>query len=424
MNKLYALFLAILITACAAKKDTAASRAMFLHADSLIKDKDFFTARDYVQKNKSAFTDFHSLVLQAYISTVFNRPAVSNQKIGELFSDFSAQLEDSLKLDLLSMRQSNHARLYEYANADAVMKQILKDYAGLMPEDEVKDYRNTAVIWKALAGQPKQEITIGATTVLKMPRDKAGLTNLEVRQGELAVDFIFDTGANISTVTETTAAKLNMKMLDGKVEVGTITGAKIQSGLAICPEFFIGDIRIRNAVFLVFPDSALAFPQIGYQINGIIGFPVIEAFREIQITKNDEFIIPQKETAYHNQNMALDFLNPVININGEHYTFDTGATGTSLYKKYFLKHKDVVISNYQETGLQFGGAGGMLTKKGYNIAFTTVIEGKRLTIKQVQLFTENIGDSESHFYGNIGQDVIEQFQKMTINFDNMFIKFD
>lgn len=424
MNKLYGLLLAIALTGCAVKKDTAASKAMFVHADSLIKDKDFFRARDYIQKNKAAFTDFHTLVLQAYISSVFNKPAVSNQKISELFVEFPTQLPDSLKLDLLRMQQSNHARLCEYTEANAVMQQILNEYEGLMPEHEVKDYNNTAVIWKALAGQPRQEITIGTTTVLKMPRDKAGLANLEVRAGSAVADFIFDTGANISTVTETTAAQLNMKMLDGKVEVGAITGAKVQSRLAICPEFFVGDIRVANAVFLVFPDSALAFPQIGYQINGIIGFPVIEAFREIQITKNDEFIIPGTETSYHKQNMALDFLNPVIDINGEHYTFDTGATGTSLYKKYFLKHKNEVLLNYPETSLHFGGAGGMLTKKGYNVTFAPVIDGRKLTIRQVQLFAENIGDNESHFYGNIGQDVIRQFQKMTINFDDMFIKFD
>ncbi|RTZ46153.1 hypothetical protein EJ377_17055 [Chryseobacterium arthrosphaerae] len=46
----------------------------------------------------------------------------------------------------------------------------------------------------------------------------------------------------------------------------------------------------------MFADQALSFPQISYQINGILGFPVIEALKEVQLTQDDYFIVPEKET--------------------------------------------------------------------------------------------------------------------------------
>ncbi len=63
--------------------------------------------------------------------------------------------------------------------------------------------------------------------------------------------------------------------------------------------------------FLVFPDEALAFPEIGYQIHGIIGFPVIEGMKEIEITRDDRFIVPDKRSTFSERNLAIDFLTPL-----------------------------------------------------------------------------------------------------------------
>jgi predicted aspartyl protease len=427
MKKHLLLFaLLFVIAGCAVKKGSpAASLAYFNHADSLLTDKDYFGTRQYIALHKKQFSEFHRLILEAGIDNAFNKPVASNEKIGLLFKDYGPQLKDSIKLSLLVIRQYNHARLFEYADANAAINNLLNNYSALLSEEDISDYRNMGIIWSALSGQPPQEVIVSETTSLKMTRDKANLANLQVKSGVDSIDFIFDTGANLSTVTQSTATRLNMKLLESEpIEVGAITGATVMAQLAVCPQFTLGGITVKNAVFLVFPDTALAFSQIGYQINGIIGFPVIEAMKEVQITRSDEFIVPEKPSACALQNMALDFLKPVIAINEEYYTFDTGATGTSLYKKYYDKHKADIIGNYKETNLQFGGAGGMLTKKGYLVTFSPKVAAKILNIESVQAFSESIDEEQNHFYGNIGQDVIREFQKMTLNFESMFINFE
>ncbi|MEL1244412.1 retropepsin-like aspartic protease [Flavobacterium sp. DGU11] len=409
---------------CNAQKNATKASAEYRHAQQLLKDKDYFNARDYISINDKHFSKFERLVLQANTDNIFNRASQSNEKIVEAFNKFPDQLSDSLQLSLRRLKHANHARLFQYAEANAVVKDILATPTRFLDAAEIADYYNMGNIWTLLAGQPKQEVIVSEATFIKMKRDKAQLTNLPVKAGNVTIDFIFDTGANLSTVTETTAVKLGMKILGGSIQVGSITGATVNAKMAICPQFTIGSITIKNAVFLVFPDSALAFPQIDYQINGIIGFPVIEAMKEIQVTQEDEFIVPKNMTAKSGQEMALDFLTPVIKINDEYYTFDTGAVSTSLYTKYLEKHKDEIIGAYKETDLDFGGAGGMTTKRGYSVNLPLIINSKQLTLEGVQLFTEKIDSEESHFYGNIGQDLIKQFQKMTINFSAMFVKFD
>src|SRR5690606_26278597 len=99
-------------------------------------------------------------------------------------------------------------------------------------------------------------------------------------------------------------------------------------------------------------------------------------------------------------------------------------TGTSLYSKYYEKHKADIEANYKPEQLEFGGAGGMKTVTGYVVTFKPVINNKEVIIENVQLYTETLGEKDKLYYGNIGQDVIKQFSKMTINFESMFIKFD
>jgi predicted aspartyl protease len=416
---------ALLVLGCAGQKSAdAASLQSYLHVKRLLDSKDFFRARDAVAAKDIKLSPYHRLILEAGITNGFNKPAVSNSKIDKLLTDYKSLLKDSITLELLKLKQANHARLFQYSEALSVTNEILEKYAGIMGKEDIDDIANTGKIWQALEHQPKQDVIIQGNTVIQMTRDKAQLANLMVSSGNIETAFIFDTGANLSTVTRSTAVKLNMKMLGGLIEVNSITGGKITAGMALCPQFTMGNIVVKNAVFLVLEDDALAFPQIEYQINGILGFPVIEALKEIQITANDEFIVPEKRTVNPSQNMALEFLTPVIDINGEYYSFDTGATATALYSKYLEKHKSEITGKYDETTLQFGGAGGMTKKKGYNIPFNPVINGKKITIPNVQLYIEEGNDKEKFFYGNIGQDLIKQFPKMTINFESMFIRFE
>lgn len=60
---------------------------------------------------------------------------------------------------------------------------------------------------------------------------------------------------------------------------------------------------------------------------------------------------------------------------------------------------------------------------GYVVTSNFNIIDKEITLNDILLLKEKIKDNET-VYGNIGQDLIQQFHKMTINFEQMFIKFE
>jgi predicted aspartyl protease len=388
-----------------------------------INEKNFFKAKEIYLSNQHDFSKEQQYFIESVIDNAFNRLEESTRKIEALMED-QFVLPDSLMVQLLKVYEGNAMKLFEYKKAKQVTENILSNYKELLSETEEIDLKNNLKIWTALENTPKQKISKKSFLQLRLTKDKAGLDNLKVSTETTSESFIFDTGANISTITESTAQNMGMTLIPAEIEVGTITGKKVKSQLAVCDIIKLGDIEINNVIFLVFEDKDLYIESIDYQINGILGFPIINALEEIQITQDGFFIVPDKQTVNnYGPNMALDGLTPLIFVNGMHFSFDSGASTTILYRPYYLTYKNEIAENHQLSKITFGGAGGDKEFDGYSIDVTFDILDKEVNLKNVLLIIENIKEKD-YLNGNIGQDVIGQFNKMTLSFNQMFIRFD
>lgn len=403
---------------CKQIEDTA-----FVQVHDLIKQRNFFKAKEIYSLRKNDLSKTHQKFVEAFLDNAFNKLEESNDQIAQLINRKS-NLPDSLILELYKIKEDNHIKLYEYREAKNALTTILSDFKNFLSDDEINGIENSLKIWTALGNEPKQETLIMKDVRMKMEKDKFGLNNLIVSNGSDSLNFIFDTGANISTVSRSTAEKFNMKIIPVDIQVGTVTGDKVPAQIAVCPQFRLDNIEIRNAIFLVPDDSALSIPQVDYQIYGILGFPVIEALCEIQITLDGYFIVPEEVTEIQSEsNMAMDGLMPLIYIDQMHFDFDTGNTKTMFYHSYYIDNREEIDKNYKPERISFAGGAGSKEFDGFIITVKMNVLDKEVTLKEIHLLKEKIKPHETG-YGNIGQDLIQQFDKMTINFDKMFIKFD
>jgi hypothetical protein len=243
------------------------------------------------------------------------------------------------------------------------------------------------------------------------------------------VDFVWDTGANLSTVIESTAREMGFRILDATVSVGSSTGAQTLARVGIAPELRIGEATVRNAVFLVFPDSALAFPQINYQIRGIVGFPVISAFGATTVMRGGGLVLGDTAAVEGGeQNLCLRGLMPIVAVEHDgqrmHLGMDTGAQTTSLYVPFHAARRELVEAGGPPTAVQTGGAGGMRQVRAYSLApLTLTVGGREATVPRVSVFIERTVEGSDELFGNLGQDVIGQFESMTLDFRRMQIRF-
>ncbi|WP_410007096.1 retropepsin-like aspartic protease [Aequorivita nionensis] len=426
MKKLCLLPLLLFLIGCNQDSKKVDTEKKFKALNLLVTDLDYFTLQEEFKNNKENLQKRDSLYFEAILANAFNNPEKSNEAIEVFFKTPEAKITDSLAEKMLVTKLTNHIHLAEYREALKINEDLQQQYANFLDSTKMEDLKNTHKIWKILENTPPQEVTIAADVALPIVKDKIGLSTLSTKIGNTTTDFVFDTGANFSVIQRSVAENLGMAIIPAQFDVDAATGLKVKSDLAIAEKLQLGEITVTQVVFLVFDDKDLSFPTIDYEINGIIGFPVIRALQEIQLTK-DTLYVPKIPNNYSLKNLAYDEYMPIISVKYKNdmlrFNFDTGAQTTSLYSKFYKKYQNEIEENYTKTDLSTGGAGGQVALTGYILKDVKLAVGKaEATLKSTRLFPEKIGVTDN-LHGNLGQDFIGQFNTMIISFKYASILF-
>jgi hypothetical protein len=394
--------------------------------DSLLAKHEFFRMRDLFDKVSQELNTTDQLTYKAFIDNAFNKVSASNETIRQLLSLGETSLSDTVRAKLLLTQRDNYTKLYNYKAASETGVILLEKYASVMDATHTKHIRNLDILFSALANTPPQQSELKADVTIPWKRNTVGLMEIPVRTSLESYDFIFDTRASVSTITRTYAEKLNLRIIDAPYEESSgITGNTFAAYPAVADSIVIDNLIVRNVVFQVVPDEILSFPSINFSINGIIGFPVIKQWGEVQINKNGTMTIPTIRSKSPLHNLAFDESTTVINLRTDldtlSFHFDSGAASSLLYFNYLKIFKDHVTSNASIEKTQVGGAGGIKQAENYVYpTFTVYAGGRKVDLQNVQVLTAPAYPGQK-YYGNIGQDLLNQFDEIVLNFDDMFL---
>lgn len=386
--------------------------------------KDYFRLRNNYEKiilKEKWQNDF----IKGIVLSVFSKHSESNEVFNNLLSFYGTTIHDSIKTELYKHKAINHENLCEYKEALSTLNIINEKYLAYLKGEEKDEILDDIPVYDALKDELPQTLSGKTGEKIQIKKDIAGLWNIPVSINGENMDFVFDTGANISVIVESYAKKLGVKIIDSKIRVWTSTDIKVESKAGICKELKIGNMTYHNVAVLVMPDESLSFGGGIYKIYGIIGHPVIKAFEEFTIDKTNLLTISDSPEEDKYSNLFFEGYNPVVqlisNSDSLSFTFDSGANKTSLYKPYFDLYKNEIEKNYTLTDIIIGGAGGEKKYKGYNLNTVTLKTGElSAEIDNVSLIIEK---NNKHFYGNLGQDYLKKFNQITFNFNKMFIEF-
>jgi hypothetical protein len=423
-NNLFFLIVLILFTGCTTKLSKEQNAKLF----KIYNERNYFKLDNLMSRIEDKNNDPDWQLYKSKLDYVFNRSEESNFLINRLLKKKSGYFNDTTIADLHYMLAYNADRIQDYALATKEGELLISKYQHLYDSSFVSVLKDDLNIWKMLIGIPKMETKINFETQISLKKDIAGLLNIPVinNNDNDTTDFVFDTGANISVIVKSLATKLGATILKNKIYVYAFTGNRFESELGIA-SFKLGNIEIKNSVFLVFPDSLLSFVNGAYKIKGVIGFPVMNALKEFTLKENKVLIIPQIPEEKKFRNMALDDATPVIMVNYANDTlpfhFDTGADRTILYSNFYNKYKDKIAESSKIKN-KIGGAGGAIDAETYILDSAMIYAGNsNCQIYGLQILTKQLGDEQKYLYGNFGQDYIKNFSEMTINFASMNISF-
>ncbi|HYG14469.1 MAG TPA: pepsin/retropepsin-like aspartic protease family protein [Bacteroidia bacterium] len=424
MKRIYTVLLSLLVFLNAHSQDFGS----FL--DSLYQQNEYFKLRNVLQHNPGKADRLREKYYQALLDNKFNHPQQSAAAINDLFTENN--LSDSQKTDLYKAQVFNYLNQYDYKKAGEWVEKAMQHALARGDSSTYDGYKNVKNITDGLADAPPQSIDKHGDITMKYKRDIAGLIRLPVwvNAATESTPYIFDSGANISVITESEAKKINFKYSSGGLKVKGVGGHNIESGIGVADSFKIGSITLRNVALLVLPDETLTarFLFLKYSIKGIIGFPVMQQLKEIQITKK-QITVPAVTTPDNSNNMALSGYSPVILMRTEkndsvNFVFDSGAKITLLFNTFYKKYNYLFDPGLKTKTMTVIGAGGRKKIKVKKLKRLPLTTGEsKATLKKVAVYMDDF-DINVDYLGIIGQDYIQQFKGLTMNFEYMYIKLE
>jgi hypothetical protein len=363
----------------------------------------WFELRDSVAKGTT------SVFYQGAVACAFNDLHRCKKKLASVNKSFPHS-DDAIEAHRLLA--SAYMRQGKYREAFAVVTALL----ALRPGDS--DAQDDLPLLSALHEFPDLRVVRRRSTTLRL--QDAGLP---ISINGAAATYWFDTGADVSVLSEAEAKHFGLRVLAVPIKVGGVTGAQADSRVAVADELSIGSIRLRHVAFLVLSDDRPPFNQSPLGSRGLVGIPVLLALQRFVWSADGKFEIGSKSSIHGapHADLCFDGHHPVAQIQFENrslaLTLDTGATNTDLYPPFAVAFPDLIrtaakTDSYKTEGV--GGAKNMDAATLSSLHFS--IGGFLVVLNPAAVLLTHTTEASKFFHGNLGIDLLQQAHKTTFDF--------
>jgi len=368
-----------------------------------------FHARQWFELRFAA-TDRSPALMRAAVATAFNDPGTAERLLRDVIRSAPASSAADEAYGMLSqiyLRSGQYRRwLMSHQQWIAAMPDSAR--ARAEEEDEAK-----------LAGRPDQVNRRPRRAVL---RHDPGDFTIPVSVDGKADDFVFDTGAWTSVMTERMAARLGLT-IDARRRV--ITGSSGQSTgfrTAIAKEVDIGGTHFRNVSFAVIEGTG----PIADADFGIVGMPILLALGVIRWSPDGAVEIGSPTPAVRaDANLVFDrnrlLLRTRVFGRDVLTTLDTGANSTDLNANFATTFPQAVQGGKKGT-TDITGVGGTQTFDSLEIPEVTFEIGPaEVLLRPATVTFQRIGTIGGECcVGNAGEDLLKR--GFTIDFSAMTLR--
>jgi hypothetical protein len=376
--------------------------------------RQIYEARDWFALRDALCSATHPLFYRAAVSLAFNDLEQARKHLEDVIRSAHDSREE---YDAREMLVFLHWRRGDFRTARLQLERML----AMKPEAE--DVRKFLALFTALSEFPQQQlerrrfsrIPCSSPDALRGPGTINGIQS----------SLLFDTGANISAISESQAAKLRMRTrrgAGGTLGDGHGPYSLTVGDIALADRVAIGDMTFRNVAFLVQSDER--FTDTPEPERVIIGLPVLLAMRTIRWTRGVslEFGFPSGPKNGQQPDLCFDSAFPVVALpTGKDklsFSFDTGACCTDLYARFQREFPEVVAAGRKDTGIRTGAGGTVRDDVVVLRDIPLQLGGLSTVLRSAKLFpSEN-----SVWHGNLGMDLLKQARVVTIDFGTMQLK--
>jgi hypothetical protein len=299
-------------------------------------------------------------------------------------------------------------------------KQILEENNALLrlkPSSE--DAKQMLAISTAFARYPDQVVTHVEFSAVQAD-DGIPLTI----NGKPAV-YGLDTGAELSVISEAEAKRFGMKVETTQSTMGDSGGLRVGARIANADDVVIGKMHLKHVAFLVLSDTQQPFSDIPEMQRGLIGIPVAIAMRAYSHDQHGHYTFGAKPNTRLNPagNLLFDQANPVVQVSSGGklltFTLDTGSIETDLWPAFGKAFPELLAKGERENKSSTG-VGGTVVRESTRLARIPFnIGGKDVTLAQGFVLDDTAANARLWSAGNLGNDLLNQADKVSIDFSSM-----
>lgn len=378
---------------------------------------------------------FMGLIGRAFAATKFNRPDVSVVAFDNLLNNHSEKLGLSNIILMSHFMASDLSKLGRNAEASELLNDMVEATRQHLDSATVETFLSFAKQYEAFSHFSINELVLPEkeTPCIEFDLDSIHTEDSHSCYMKLCnstlngkpLTFTFDTGAGVNIISDSLAVAYGIKPLGATISA---EGVGSQGGwLGLADEIKIGNIIVNNVPFYVISirTGNDKIDQYAKHLNMLLGIPIMQVLKDLTIdfTKNKITVNPKSATTpgitpnmcYSNSLQLIGYFN-----NGDiQALIDTGAADyCSLYKNYYIRHKEEIIEQGTPDTERTGGAGGVRITKGYNLNdFGLALDGHTVILPEVYVSEQYDGESD----GLIGIDALCLFKRLHFNMNDMIL---
>lgn len=385
--------------------------------------------RQYPLLKNEMKSELLQTVAEAFIGHYFNSPQQACAAYEKLFSEYKEELGcNTLFLstlwadDLVSLGRTKEAKkllqgIIQASEPGSEVRALFQSKHDLILSKEK--------LPKAELIRPAEDSRIPFYMVdIHVKSDSVGgfrMMGIPVTLNGKELSFMFDTGSDLSVISRQMAKDCRLKVI-----------CELQDGcqLGVAESLKIGDIVYKNAAFLIRPDSPGS--QIAQPGVLLLGGQFLSDIGEFQIdNKRQQIIFPAEETElpYTKSNLMKDKHHYMeASLGGEKcvFLFDTGHSNSRLNHNYFCLHKEKVEAKGAPSQIAFVNQEGKTHQSAvYSLSnFPIEVANTNLVLKDIEVETNPEYDAKQNVSGVLGLDMFSLADKVTVNYNKLFIKIE
>lgn len=357
----------------------------------------------------------HSRIQRGAIAAAFNESS-AEQFLREIIKSKPRSDDASRAHELLSriyLRTGQYKRLIE--NLDR--------WAALFPNlPEVHEEKSDV---EQFRGLPDQRNDRRRFSTLRHGPDDWGVP---ISINGKPATYLFDTGAWMSVMTESEAARLGLEIRLGSGRLSDPSGKGLAVQTAVARDVRIGAMRLRNVSFAILPKEG-PWSSLPAGEGGILGMPVWLAVGHVKWSSRGTWELGGRSEIIHRASRNLVFFENKLllatSVSGKRVfgTVDTGANGTDL-NEHFANEFAALVKNGRRQTRDITGLGGttsvasiIVPEVPFQIGPTRVfLRPAHVTLQR----TAAIGGTCC--IGNIGRDVLAQTGEFLLDLSAMVLR--